>query len=167
MWYVIQVRTGMEHRIVSICRQSLMQFGEDIFVPTKTVRKRIRGSDQDVEAKLFPGYVFFDTEEIENLFGRLKTIKEMTNILKTGDEFVPLNEREETLLKKLTDKDYKVQLSLGYIEGDRVVITEGPMMGLEGLIKKINRHKKYAVLETEFFDNITEITVGLEIVDRK
>ena len=110
MWYVIQVRTGMEHRIVSICRQSLMQSGEDIFVPTKTVRKRIRGSDQDIDVKLFPGYVFFDTEEIENLFGRLKTIKEMTNILKTGDEFVPLNGREETLLKKLNDKDYKVQL---------------------------------------------------------
>lgn len=167
MWYVIQVRTGMEHRIVSICRQSLMQSGEDIFVPTKTVRKRIRGSYQDIDVKLFPGYVFFDTEEIDNLFGRLKSIKEMTNILKTGDEFVPLNEREEILLKKLTDKDYNVQLSLGYIEGDRVVITEGPMMGLEGLIKKINRHKKYAVLETEFFDNITEITVGLEIVDKK
>lgn len=144
-----------------------MQSGEDIFVPTKTVRKRIRGSYQDIDVKLFPGYVFFDTEEIDNLFGRLKSIKEMTNILKTGDEFVPLNEREEILLKKLTDKDYNVQLSLGYIEGDRVVITEGPMMGLEGLIKKINRHKKYAVLETEFFDNITEITVGLEIVDKK
>ena len=166
MWYVIQVKSGNEHKIKSICEKCLKYENEDVFIPIKIVKKRFKGIDKEIQTKLFPGYIFFLTEDVDGLFFRLKRVKELTKILKTGDVFVPLTEQEEAFLKRLMNPEYKVEMSFGFIEGERVVITEGPVMGLEGMIKRIDRHKKQAVLKTEFFGKPTEIMVGLEIIDK-
>ena len=59
-----------------------------------------------------------------------------------------------------------MEMSVGYIEGDACTVTSGPMQGFTGVIKKIDRHKKIAVLEVEFFGRNTEVTVGLEIISK-
>ncbi|WP_196811658.1 antiterminator LoaP [Butyrivibrio sp. VCD2006] len=163
---MIQVKSGNEHKIQNICVKCLRYEDEEVFIPVKVLKKRIKGIDKEVETKLFPGYIFFLTNEVEELFFRLKKVKELTKILKTGDEFVPLSVKEEQFLTRLMNPEYKVDMSTGYIEGDRVVITDGPVMGLEGMIARIDRHKKQAVLKTEFFGKPTEIVVGLEIIDK-
>ena len=43
---------------------------------------------------------------------------------------------------------------------------EGPLVGMEGMIKRIDRHKRMAVLEVELFNRISEVKVGLEIVEK-
>lgn len=57
-----------------------------------------------------------------------------------------------------------IKMSHGYIENDRIVITDRPMKDYEGTIKKINRHKRKSIIEVEFFGRNMEISVGLEIV---
>ena len=167
MWYVIQVKTGDENKIITLCKKSLMKESEEVFTPTRVITKRIKGIDMSVETLLFPGYCFFITEDIEDLFFRLKAVKELTKILRMGDDFVPLTSKEETFISRLSGRNHRVEASTGYIEGDRVIITNGPIKGLEGLITKINRHKKCAVLKTELFGRSSEITVGLEIVEKR
>lgn len=49
--------------------------------------------------------------------------------------------------------------------GDKIQITIGPLVGLEGLIVGINRHKRKAWLETMMFGRKQTIKVGLETVD--
>ena len=39
-----------------------------------------------------------------------------------------------------------VKMSEGIIENDQVAIFNGPLKGMEGTIKRINRHKKVAVI---------------------
>ena len=58
-------------------------------------------------------------------------------------------------------------MSVGFIEGDTIKVTEGPLLGLEGKIRKIDRHKRQCVVETEMFGQKTKMTVGLEIVYKK
>ena len=58
-------------------------------------------------------------------------------------------------------------LSTGYIEGDKIVITSGPLKGMEGLIRKIDRHKRKAYLKLSFFDREIMTSVGLEITEKK
>ena len=43
---------------------------------------------------------------------------------------------------------------------------DGPMKDYQGKIVHIDRHKRKAVLEEEFFGRRTEVTVGLEIVKK-
>ena len=58
-------------------------------------------------------------------------------------------------------------MSKGLIVNDQVIIREGPLKGNEGLIKKIDRHKRRAYLELEMFGRTVETQVGLEIVEKR
>lgn len=167
MWYVIQVIRGQERRIAELCRTKLLQNDEEVFIPLYERNKKIKGSWETMEMILFPGYVFCCTENVDDLFYRLKDVSQLTKILKTGDDFTPLHESEVAFLKQFGGKEHIVKMSTGYMKGDEVIITGGPMMNWEGKIKKIDRHKKIVVLEIEFFGRITDVTVGLEIVEKR
>ena len=55
----------------------------------------------------------------------------------------------------------------GILENEKVVVLEGPLKGREGLIRKIDRHKRLAWLEIEMFGRKTKFEVGLEIVRKE
>jgi transcriptional antiterminator NusG len=56
-----------------------------------------------------------------------------------------------------------VEMSTGIIEGSKVIVESGPLKGREGLIKKIDRHKRKAYLELDMFGRSQRVEVGLEI----
>lgn len=59
-----------------------------------------------------------------------------------------------------------VGLSKVIVGDDRKIrIVSGPLKNLEGQIKKINLHKRIAVVEAEFMGNRSLIHLGIEIVD--
>ena len=55
-------------------------------------------------------------------------------------------------------------MSEGIIEGDRVIVTKGPLKGKEAMIRKIDRHKRKVWLEMKMFGKIQKVEAGLEIV---
>ena len=55
-------------------------------------------------------------------------------------------------------------MSEGYITGDKVTVTRGPLIGLEGDIRKIDRHKRRAYLDVTLFGRTVPASVGLEVV---
>ena len=69
-------------------------------------------------------------------------------------------------LKKLLGADYCIQESIGYVEGDKVIIKSGGLMGSESRIKKINRHKREAVLEINILGDMRQVIVALEIIKK-
>ena len=48
-----------------------------------------------------------------------------------------------------------------------MVVLSGPLKGNEGLIRKIDRHKRKAWLEIEMFGRTVEMQVGLEVVGKR
>jgi len=77
-----------------------------------------------------------------------------------------MQEMEYAFLNKFLNDEKFVEMSHGYIKGTSIIITDGPLVGLEGLIKKVNRHKMEATIEAFFFGSMREVTVGLEIITR-
>lgn len=116
---------------------------------------------------LFPGYVFVVTEDLITLFDSLKKINGLTKLLKTGDEFVPLTEEEKAFLLQFGGEEHVVEISKGILEGSTVKVISGPLVGKEGLIKKINYHKRKAYLELDMFRHRQLIEVGLEVIMEK
>ena len=57
-------------------------------------------------------------------------------------------------------------MSTGYMEGDKVMVVDGPLEGLETVIRRIDRHKRMATVEMHMFGRVQEVAVGLEIVGR-
>lgn len=167
MWYVIQVMSGEERRTMELCRALLDQtLYQDIFLPEMEVMKRYHGEWHKEKARMFPGYVFVVTERVEELFLAFKKVPKLTKILGTERVPVALSDKEVRLLEQVLDAEHVAEVSSGILVGDRLVIQSGPMMGLEGLVKRIDRHKRMAVLEVEMFGRRVEVRLGVEVVGK-
>lgn len=168
MWYVIQVRTGSEKEIVRQCQKVIPQeILEKSFLPYFEEMKRYQGSWHKEKKLLFPGYVFLITEDPDKLYQGLKQVIGLTKLLKTGEQIIPLKKAEIAFLLKFGGREQLVKMSTGFVEKEQVVILEGPLKGLEGFVKKINRHKREACLQLSLFGRKLNIRVGLEIIERK
>lgn len=170
MWYVIQVKTGNEEEIRRQCEKVIEKdILERCFIPYCEQMKRYFGEWHKEKKILFPGYVFLvstNAAEEKTLYFRLKKVSGLTKLIGTGNEVVPLEDEEVRFLEKLGKEDQIVSMSEGIIEHDRVVVTKGPLKGNEGLIRKVDRHKRRAYLEVEMFGRKIETQVGLEIVEK-
>ena len=124
-------------------------------------------SSAAITSRLFPGYVFIETERIEDFYKRLNRIYGMTKVLRTGDEMTPIQKEEEEYLRRLGGEEHVAKYSEGYIEGDKLVVTSGPLKDFEGNVKKILRHKRLVVMEVSLLGQTVEVTLGLGIVERR
>ena len=149
MWYVLQVRTGTEENIRTQCRNNIPEAVlTRCFIPYYEEKRRIRGTWTAVKKVLFPGYVFAVTDRPDDLYQSLKHVIGLTKLIGTGQEIVPLTEEEKNFLD----------------EGDQVIVTKGPLKGKEGMIRKIDRHKRKVWLEVKMFGKMQRVEAGLEIV---
>ena len=55
----------------------------------------------------------------------------------------------------------------GYLQGDKIIVTEGPLQGMESHIRRIDRHKRLAWLTIDVLGESREIAVGLEIIRKE
>lgn len=168
MWYVIQVMTGEEKNTITMCK-AIVQESDlyEFFIPEAERKKRVKGKWYKIRKPMFPGYVFISTETIEELYEQLRNVPKLTKVLKTDHTITPISQSEENLINRLTNKQHIAEISVGYIEGDKLIISEGPMMGMEAMVKKIDRHKRIAVLSVTMFGNSTDVTMGLEVLHKE
>jgi transcriptional antiterminator NusG len=140
---------------------------ERCFLPYYEEKRKINGEWKTLKRILFSGYVFLVSDQVEELFFELKKVSGMSRLLGTGDTIVPLSEEEVDFLRNFGGEDQVVEMSTGIIEGTKVIVQSGPLQGREGLIKKIDRHKRKAYLEVEMFGRTQRVEVGLEITMKR
>jgi len=83
-----------------------------------------------------------------------------------NEYIIPLSPADEHMVTELSDENHVIKASLGYIVGDKLIVTDGPLKGHEGEVVKIDRHKRIAILSIEFLGEKRNITVGLEVVKK-
>ena len=117
---------------------------------------------------LLPGYIFVITDQPGKLREALRSVPKFTRLLGNNDVFTPLDDQEVAFINAFTKPDHRVvEFSSGVMEGDEIVILNGPLMNQTGLIKKLDRHKRLAYLEIEILGRVKTVKVGLEIVRKK
>jgi transcriptional antiterminator NusG len=125
-----------------------------------------------VTEHLFPGYLIVETaieseEFLWRVRGSINKSQYIIKILAYGDaQDICVSDRDRAQIELLLFEDQCIETSRGIIKGDRIVVTEGPLRGRESMIKKINRHRREAVVELEFMGGVREVKIGLEIVER-
>lgn len=168
MWYVVQVQSGNELKTKELCNYLIVdELLLKCFIPQYEQMKKYAGGWHKKMDILFPGYMFIQTENINNLFYLLKGVPKLTKILGTDHEFVPIDNTEKRFLEKFLNESSVLEISTGYIVGDQVIIIDGPMKEFTGKIKKINRHKRIAIIEIEMFGRNMDVSVGLEVINRR
>lgn len=167
-WYVIQVATGKEETMRRLIER-LAPEGclEECFAPRYATQMKVRGEWVDANKPLFPGYLIAVTSDVGRLASVLRHTPEFMRLLSVGESFVPLHEEDQAWIGTFTKKGARtVPMSFGVMEGSRVVVLDGPLVGCEAMIKSVNRHKSLAILEFEMCGRRVTTKVGLGIVRR-
>lgn len=169
MWYVIWTTTGCEQKLgIWIKDYVPADCYDDCFVPLIDQNKKINGVWKTVHKTLFPGYLFVNTddERIEAFAERIRHSDQFAVVLSADERFAPVNDEEVFLIENAYANNGVLGPSIGIIEGERIKILSGPLIGKEGLIKSINRHKRTAIIELSMFGRVSKIKIGLEIVSK-
>ena len=102
MWYVLQVPTGREDRLIEEIRSyRIQEYFEEVFAPRSVRKKKYRGKWQTSEELLFPGYLFVISENPEELYQALKRIPRMTRILGTGEKWPAMTANDIETVRRL------------------------------------------------------------------
>jgi transcriptional antiterminator NusG len=176
-WVILFTRAGSEKKLVRTLKEKLNTDEYLPFLPTKEIPRRTKGVILKERKTLFPGYVFIQTgieagsiaEKLKSNLTDIILHKNIYSILHYGDNKndVVLREQERLYWEHLLDSDFCVTGSTGFIEGDAIRIISGALVGMESKIKKINRHKREAVVEMEIMGAVREVRVMLEVLEKK
>lgn len=171
MMFCMQTDSRHTERIKEDIKKYVLAGSEEIFMPVTERIWKIEGQWQRVLVPMFKGYLFISSDDPTGLFGRIheslgKTIFRFVKLLKDDEYIIPLSDSDESMVKELSDEDHVIKASIGYLKGDTLIVTDGPLKGHEGQVVKIDRHKRIAVLSVEFLGEKRNLTVGLEVVKK-
>lgn len=167
MWCVVHVKDRAEKRTEDFVAGLLSGSVEArCFHLTRSRRKKLQGQWQTVQEDLFPGYVFIETEQPEELYKKLKKTTG-PRLLFSDDEYVSVLEQNEwSLMEKIADKNGVIGISKVMVEGNGTVkYLSGPLVNVKNQVRKVNLHKRVAELEASLFGQKQVLYLGIEFED--
>jgi transcription antitermination factor NusG len=127
-WYALRVRSRHEQVTAAV----LAYKGYEHFVPTYKERRQRCDRYQTVDVPLFPGYVFCRFDVHDRL--PVVTVRGLVNIVGIGKIPYPIDDREIGNLQIAMASGHYVQPWPFLNVGDRVLLKEGPLRDLEGIV---------------------------------
>lgn len=166
-WYVLFVQSGKEEFMAERCRNGLDKaLYASVFVPKYQIMMQFASVWEIREHVLFPGYIFFETNEIRKIQQELWRIPYYKRMLGRDEEEIhPIFVREKQRLQSLMNSRGVIEASYGYKDGERVQITRGALVGHEAEIRRIDRHKRMATVELQLLGKSVKMNLGLELRD--
>jgi len=167
-WYVLFIQTGREHKVEQLLKK---QLESEVFIPFVPLQEILFKKDGTVKKELqplFPGYVFVESElNSQEFTKRTSTLifasSGVISLLRYSDTEIAMKESERQMLLSLCNDGHCIESSSGIIDGDRILITNGPLKGWESIVKKVNRHKRQAWVEIEFMGDVRLVSVGVGV----
>jgi transcription termination/antitermination protein NusG len=168
-WYIIFVRTGSENKVKHALKNTFNGNIIKPFIPLHEILLKFSGKIKREFKVLFPGYLFVESslaeiDFIEFIKPFLKNLQDFISFVRYSNFEIALKESEKQMLLRLCNDKNQILSSVGIIEGENIIILNGPLKGIESKVKKINRHKRQAWLELEFMGSSRLVCVGLDII---
>ena len=61
---------------------------------------------------------------------------------------------------------HEIEMSTGSICDGHLEVSSGPLRGMEDMVRKIDRHKRMAIIRTQMLQREMEMQVGLEVTEK-
>ena len=171
MYYVIQVKTGKEEKMIEDIKKQLKDLSSyDVFAPYRKALRKYKGVQKEVIERCFPGYIFVNTDKPKELFEALYWTPGFTKLLgreADTNNFVPLNKDESRMIDILysSNSNHITEISdIEVKEGQTIKVLDGPLLGLETQIKKVNLHKRTVAVEFMLCGRLVSANVAINII---
>jgi len=165
--YVIQVNTGKEDTYLRLWEHKKNHFPLNVYWLRKELMIRKQGHTCKSIKSVFPGYLFVEADDITpEIFYEFRHIHFFNRFLRSNDNICPLPEDEQKKIYELAKYGRVIgQSKVVYNEQDRIVVVNGPMKGLEGMIIKVDKRKKRAKVRLSLYENPFLVDFGFELLE--
>ena len=168
MWYVIQAKSGDELRLKELLEATLDHaYYRECFVPLYEAVRRRQGKCLIKILKLFPGYLFIDTDMPVEVDRALKAMPDFATVLGTRDEadsekiFLPITKDDADFLDSITEDGIMHVSYVSLSKTNRIEKVIGPLEKYQRFITKMEYRHRYAIVETDAFGKRRKISFGL------
>jgi len=168
-YYAIQVKTRSENKFIRLFKAMHPEVAFPIYFPQRRLDIRRKGQIRQSMAAVFPGYIFIeaesDREVIENQWEFRRT-DGFFRFLRSNQEITPLADRDlELVLHFIKNAGPVAGRSKVYFnENSRIVVVEGPLLGLEGRIVKVDKRKGRAKIMLDLYNDSFSIDLAFEVI---
>ena len=159
-WYIVQVKQNKAGQLMTYLNQEKQWHA---FIPR--IEKWFSSSQTKafLTQEMYPGYLLIKTELDRERFQTLYTAMMPESTFSKLQE-IEVRSHEADFFTHFFNEEGILCHSAGMIENHQLRIFEGPLMGMEQHVIKINRHKRTALLDAEILGS--SIIVPLEIVSK-
>jgi transcriptional antiterminator NusG len=160
-WYVLHTRSRFEQVVFEgLERKSL-----EAFLPRMTVMSKRRDRRLKIRVPLFPGYVF--VKSALNPHERLEIVKTVGVVRLVGNRDGPVPVEDEAIdsLRIMVTGDNPIATGTRLKKGDRVMVVEGPFVGVIGTFVRY-RGAGRVVVSVEALGQYAAVDVLEEYVER-
>jgi transcriptional antiterminator NusG len=175
-WYVVhsyagyenKVKTNLESRITSL---DMEDFIYQIEVPTQEITEVKNGKRQQVQSKVFPGYLLVRMDLTPESWSAVRNTPGVTGFVgatQRADQPSPLTLAEVIkILAPTVQKEAKPQIKVVDFEvGDSVTVTEGAFATLPATISEINPDAQKLKVLVSIFGRETPVELNFNQVSK-
>jgi transcription antitermination factor NusG len=138
-WFAVRVRSNFE-RVTSLAMQAK---GLEEYVPLVHLQKKWSDRLKEVEAPLFPGYVFCRFDPVRRV--PVLSCPGVVSIISFDGHPVPVPDWEIQSVRKMVTSSLNVQPHPFLACGQKVQIQSGPLAGVEGLVIEVKKRFRLVV----------------------
>lgn len=154
-WYIVHTYAGHENKVARNLKQRLETMGFetrifDIIVPTRTTIKVSGGKKEEVQEKIFPGYVLVKMILDDESWLLVRTTQGVTAFIGAGNKPTPISEKEVAAIQQFMQQEEPLYKT-AFVVGEAVKIIDGPFADFLGTIDNIDETRgKLRVLVSIF-----------------
>lgn len=154
-WWALHTRSRFEQKVhTGLCGKSL-----EAFLPRIEVMSRRKDRRKKILVPMIPGYIFVRSALAPEEYHRIIQTVGVVRMVAFKGTPVPADEGEITSLMILDGTDRTVQNRSYMQKGDRVMIMEGPLKGLEGFYIRHRGKKDLVMVSVELLQRSLEVEI--------
>ena len=149
-WYALFVKTGEEEKVREKLEYRFKGSELSFIVPKRKLMERKEGKWKEKIRTLFPGYILVNGTIGAEEYYLLAAVPGLLKVLKNNWDPLEIPEQDMTVIKKLICNGETIDQSRVFIESKKVIVIDGPLLGLEGFIHSIDKRKGRAKIQLNF-----------------
>lgn len=164
-WYALFVATGEEDKVKERLRYKFKNSADiRLLVPKRKLRERKNGVWETKIRTLFPGYIMVNGPLGIEEYYTLKGTPGLIRILKDKSGLLEIHKNEIKVINSLIYEDEIIGTSNVVMEGTRIIVVEGPLLGMDGLIQSVDRRKGRAKVRLNFIGEPRLVDLSISLV---
>jgi transcription termination/antitermination protein NusG len=165
-YFVISVEPRGEEHFLAMARTQLPADRARVHWPRRSLTIRRRGKREESLAPVFPGYVFLETDAVdEEIYRTVKRLPRFYRFLDGNDRIRALTGDDLQLVTHFVRHGDVIGKSIvTFDENARIEVIDGPLAGLEGRIVKVDRRKQRAKVRLDLYQESFLVDFGFELL---